>query len=320
MADKKYYVLCGSNCKYESMTKEQIIAAIAEATGKTATDVDAAFITKIKDINKGAAVQIWLGTTAEYKAISNKRSDVFYIKTDDSTLADIENYFAQEINRINSSLSQLQGEVSKKAEFDDFVLNWNTENNVLEADEATILSLCNALDAHKNIKIVLQFSGGGQMNAFVESHENRFICAFHYAWRKLFTWRVYEDEITLYHAINLLDDPIVDKGTINGWNYRKWDSGRAECWGEITRTTTPWGTSSLFSGGGVYTTTYESFPFEFTQIDSIVANCTIGHQQAVAHAYRSECLVNQLLAVNAQTNLTGEQPCITQFIIKGRWK
>lgn len=120
--------------------------------------------------------------------------------------------------------------------------------------------------------------------------------------------------------ISSLADYDVEQGTSGVFNYIKKASGLVECWGEITRKTTPWGTSSLFSGGGVYTTTWESFPFTITQIDSVVANCTIGHQQAVAHAYRGECLANQLLAVNAQTNLTGEQPCVTQFIIKGRWR
>ena len=69
MADRKYYVLSESNCKFESMTKEQIIAAIAEATGNTPTDVDAAFITKVKEQNKNADMRIWVGSEAEYNAI-----------------------------------------------------------------------------------------------------------------------------------------------------------------------------------------------------------------------------------------------------------
>lgn len=116
--DRIYYVLCADNCKFESMTKEQIIAAIAEATGKTPTDIDSAFISKIKEINKGATVQIWLGTTAEYNAITEKRTDVIYIKTDDSALDDLTNYFETKIKElqtlINATATSLQGQINEE--------------------------------------------------------------------------------------------------------------------------------------------------------------------------------------------------------------
>lgn len=72
---KKYYCLCGSNCKYETMTKEQIIAAIAEATGNIVTDIDGAFITMLKEQNAGKSIKLWVGTQAEYNVIvaNNKR-------------------------------------------------------------------------------------------------------------------------------------------------------------------------------------------------------------------------------------------------------
>lgn len=88
MSDRKYFVLCGNNCKFESMTKEQIFAAIAEATGNTPTNVDDAFISKIKEQNKGKGLVIWWGTTAEYNALETKREDCIYIKTDDTTTED----------------------------------------------------------------------------------------------------------------------------------------------------------------------------------------------------------------------------------------
>jgi hypothetical protein len=70
MADeRKYFVLCRDNCKFESLTKEQIFAAIAEATGNTPTGVDDAFITKLVEQNKNAAMRFWVGTQTEYNAI-----------------------------------------------------------------------------------------------------------------------------------------------------------------------------------------------------------------------------------------------------------
>lgn len=85
----KVFVLCKNNCKYESMTKEQIIAAIAEATGATPTNIDDAFITKIKEQNKGDAIKIWRGKVAEYNAIEEKDDDTIYIKIDDTSDADV---------------------------------------------------------------------------------------------------------------------------------------------------------------------------------------------------------------------------------------
>lgn len=79
MSDRNYYVLCDDNCRFEGMTKEQIIAAIAEATGTTPTQIDDAFITKIKEQNANAATKLWVGTKAQYNAIETKADDVIYI-------------------------------------------------------------------------------------------------------------------------------------------------------------------------------------------------------------------------------------------------
>lgn len=69
MSERVYYVICADDCRFEGMSKEQIFAAIAEATGNTPTDVDAAFITKIKETNKNNALSFWYGTEAEFNAL-----------------------------------------------------------------------------------------------------------------------------------------------------------------------------------------------------------------------------------------------------------
>ena len=68
--DRKFYVICDDDCRIEGMSKEQIFAAIAEVTGKTPTEIDAAFITKIKERNTGKEVSLWIGTEAEFNAIT----------------------------------------------------------------------------------------------------------------------------------------------------------------------------------------------------------------------------------------------------------
>lgn len=96
------YAVCDNNCHWETMTKEQIITAIEQAleTGKVG-DVDAGFITKIKETNASGTLQFWIGTTAEYNAIATKDAATLYILTDDSTADDF-NALAEKVNGLIS--------------------------------------------------------------------------------------------------------------------------------------------------------------------------------------------------------------------------
>lgn len=111
MSDKKYYVMCGSNCRYESMTKEQIMTAIEQAisTGEIG-DVDTGFVTKIKEQNNGAGLSFWVGTQAEYNALDPKLNNCFYIITDDTTADDIN----AAIEALQARLATIENKVNNK--------------------------------------------------------------------------------------------------------------------------------------------------------------------------------------------------------------
>lgn len=86
MSEKKYYCFCSSNCKYETMTKEQILAAITQAAnGSAVIDPDAGVITKVKETNGGANVTFWVGTQVQYNALQTIDRNCLYIITDDTT-------------------------------------------------------------------------------------------------------------------------------------------------------------------------------------------------------------------------------------------
>jgi hypothetical protein len=87
---RKYYCFCDSNCKYETMTKEQILAAIAQAiaTG-TVGECDTGFITKVKETNGGSCITFWVGTQAEYNALATKEKNCVYIISDDTFIKDM---------------------------------------------------------------------------------------------------------------------------------------------------------------------------------------------------------------------------------------
>lgn len=67
--ERNYYCICDDNCKFPTMTYEQILEAIEEATGNVPEHVEDAFITKIKESNKNANLTFWKGTQAEFNAL-----------------------------------------------------------------------------------------------------------------------------------------------------------------------------------------------------------------------------------------------------------
>lgn len=85
---RTYYVLCEDNCRFESLTREQIYAAIESATGNVPTGVDDAFITQIQETNAQANLKFWVGTQAQYNALSPKPANTQFFITDSTATAD----------------------------------------------------------------------------------------------------------------------------------------------------------------------------------------------------------------------------------------
>lgn len=141
---RKYYVYCEDKCMFEGMTKEQIYAAIEQAisTGEI-SDVDTGFVTKIKEQNKGIALSFWIGTQAEYNAITEKVNNCFYIITDDTTSTDIN----KDIEEIKDKLSQLDTVYAKTSELEAYAKTSDLEAYVTTKDfESNIGDIETALD------------------------------------------------------------------------------------------------------------------------------------------------------------------------------
>ena len=89
---KKYYCFCSSNCKYETMTKEQILAAIEQAVEDgEIRDVDTGFVTRVQELHAAKALTFWIGTMAAYNAIETPETNCLYIITDDTQEDDLNN-------------------------------------------------------------------------------------------------------------------------------------------------------------------------------------------------------------------------------------
>lgn len=91
MSERKYFCFCEANCKFETMTKEQIFTAIMQAVENgEIRDVDAGFITKVKEENAGGYVSFWVGTMAQYNALSKKNPNCMYIISDAASTAELQ--------------------------------------------------------------------------------------------------------------------------------------------------------------------------------------------------------------------------------------
>lgn len=122
-----YYVLDTGDNKIESMSKEQILAAITQAVENgTISDVDTGFVTTIKEQNHQQGLKFWYGTMAEFNALGSKQPNTFYIFSDDTTLQDIEDKFTtqQEFNNyVNVELGNLGNKKLYEHNFDVWILN-----------------------------------------------------------------------------------------------------------------------------------------------------------------------------------------------------
>lgn len=156
MSDRNYWVFSDDNCKFPAMTKEQIISAIAEATGKTPTSIDDAFVTKIREMNASANLKFWVGTTYQFSALETKEENTLYIITDDDTVVSIEQ-MSEQISAIEQNLSKIiDGTIKVKNATN--ATNATTANHASNADEATHASnadVATELDATKKILDVL---------------------------------------------------------------------------------------------------------------------------------------------------------------------
>lgn len=118
-------------------------------------------------------------------------------------------------------------------------------------------------------------------------------------------------------------DFVVEQGELNGWTYRKWNSGLAECW-KIHEFSTTINTAfgSLYCGNA---TQRQNYPFTFTEkpVETVTLQC--GSTQAFLYAEASGYGVNGASA-SARYNvfrpgaMANSQTFYLSFYVTGKWK
>lgn len=118
-------------------------------------------------------------------------------------------------------------------------------------------------------------------------------------------------------------DCVIEQGTKNGWTYRKWDSGVAECWKTLTHKTaitTAWG--SLYHGTA---TSRQTYPFNFVDKPLEQVTLTAGSYQAILFPEKEGNGVNGASAsacynVCRPSSITTTMEFYLNYHVKGRWK
>ena len=109
------YVRDSYNNYIEAMTKEETLAAIQAAAegGDFEGLKNCAFVTKLKELNRGLEFGVWVGTQAEYNALTNREKNVLYLISDDPLRADMANKINNLVELIGDIDEVVQGHTEK---------------------------------------------------------------------------------------------------------------------------------------------------------------------------------------------------------------
>lgn len=118
-------------------------------------------------------------------------------------------------------------------------------------------------------------------------------------------------------------DYIVEQGTKSGWTYRKWNSGRAECWKVLEFSTTiNTAFGSLYCGNA---TSSQNYPFSFIEKPMEQVTLQSGNTQAFLYAEADGHGVNGAAAsgrynVFRPSAVTTSETFYLSFYVCGNWK
>ena len=115
-------------------------------------------------------------------------------------------------------------------------------------------------------------------------------------------------------TMGAITDCVVDQGKSGNWYYRKWNSGFAECWANIT-TAVSMTTNAKY---GVIGNLAYQFPFTFTEVPVLTVNASIpGNYTEIIYT----TVVNNSGEVTvASTAAAGSQNVTLRLSVQGKWK
>ena len=172
MAESTFYVVNKDDCLTEGMSKEQILTAIEQSLEQGyVSNPDGAVFSKIKEMRANGTAQIWIGTEAQFNAISPAptigksvvrigENSVMYICSDDSTLNDLFNHLSDENNPHGVTFRQVAGADVLPASKGG---TGNTSGRASSADTATKLAAARTIQTNLGSTSAASFDGSGNV-------------------------------------------------------------------------------------------------------------------------------------------------------------
>lgn len=121
-------------------------------------------------------------------------------------------------------------------------------------------------------------------------------------------------------TLGFLKDYIVEQGTSGIWTYRKWNSGRAECWGRRqvdVNVNTAWGSTGLYYG----TVDTVGFPFKFTEVPALNVTVEYGTDNyslfAASCGYSAATYARPIMLCRNDSRTVN---CVLIYQAYGKWK
>ena len=146
-----------------------------------------------------------------------------------------------------------------------------------------------------------------------------------------FTKKTYTEGQTIITAQNLNDinnflgggtgnlaDYVVEQGTSGIWAYRKWNSGKAECWLESNLSITGSTPVAIMNGSAYYSYATFDLPFTFKTRPRIVAEGNLGTGFGFVNV--SSESGSRSVTVYVTGNQNDALITIHSMIVTGRWK
>lgn len=135
--------------------------------------------------------------------------------------------------------------------------------------------------------------------------------------------RGYEGNYGINLSNGIVSDFVVEHGQTGIWYYRKWHSGRAECWGKTSITTnftTAWG--SLYICSTIprqnYPFTFASLPIEIATIRADGAAC-FGYTESGGNGLNTAAQTAQYRAARP-VQISEQSTVYVNYQVSGRWK
>ena len=181
MAESTFYVVNKDDCLTEGMSKEQILTAIEQSLEQGyVSNPDGAVFSKIKEMRANGTAQIWIGTEAQFNAISPAptigksvvrigENSVMYICSDDSTLNDLFNHLSDENNPHGVTFRQVAGAdvlpTSKggTGNTNGRAVSAASADTAASADKATKLATARSIQTNLGSTSAASFDGSGNV-------------------------------------------------------------------------------------------------------------------------------------------------------------